>query len=243
MVNRINRIRIFFILVGFAVVTGACGPTFAEATITGKVSFEGEVPAAKPINFGAEKQCAAAHGDKMPVVEDLVVNPNNTVKWALVYVKEGADGQYTAPAEPATIDQKGCLFAPHAMAVMAGQKVIFRNDDAVLHNVRSLSKVNKAFNIAQPIQGMTTTKTFPEPEIGVKLRCDVHFWMASYIHVLKNPFFAITGDDGSFTIKGLPAGTYTLEVWHETLGIQTQAVTVGDGESKTIDFSLKKASS
>lgn len=208
------------------------------AVLSGKVVFEGEVPAPKPINFGAEKQCATMHGDKMPVAEDLVINTDKTVKWALVYVKTGAQAS-PAPAEAVEIDQKGCIFAPHAAVARAGQKVIFKNSDAILHNVRSESKVNKAFNIAQPVQGMTTAKTFAQPEIGIKIRCDVHFWMASFIHVFDHPFYAVTGDDGSYEIKDLPAGTYTIEVWHEKLGAQTAEVTVTESETKTADFTLK----
>lgn len=209
------------------------------ATLSGKVAFEGEAPAPAAINFGAEKQCATMHGDKMPVNEDIVINPNHTVKWALVHVKDAPASP--PPAEAVEIDQKGCMFVPHVAVARAGQKVIVKNSDAVLHNVRSETKLNKAFNIAQPIQGMTTTKTFENPEIGVRMRCDVHFWMVSYVHVLNHPFYAVTGDDGSYAIKDLPAGTYTLEVWHEKLGTQTQSVTLAEGGSQTIDFTLKKA--
>ena len=220
--------------------TNVAPQTAQAAVLSGKVAFEGEVPAPKPINFGAEKQCAMMHGDKMPIIEEVVINPNKTVKWATVYVKEGAAAS-AAPAEALEINQKGCMFLPHVAVARAGQKVIFKNSDTVLHNVRSESKVNKAFNIAQPIQGMTSTKTFAEPELGIKIRCDVHFWMASFIHVLNHPFYAVTGDDGSFEIKDLPAGTYTVEVWHEKLGTQSTQVTVTDSETKTTDFTLKIA--
>ncbi len=222
-----------------ACVLAGAGPMAAQAAVlSGKVAFEGEAPAPKPLNFGAEKQCAMMHGDKMPVAEDLVVNPNQTVKWALVYVKAGAPAS-PAPAEPIEINQKGCMFVPHVTVARSGQKVIFKNSDPVLHNIRTESKINKLFNIAQPIQDMTTAWTFAQPEIGIKMRCDVHFWMASYIHVLDHPFYALTGDDGSYQIKDLPAGTYTVEVWHEKLGTQTAEITVAEGETKTSDFTLK----
>lgn len=215
-------------------------PVYAGGTVSGKVVFEGTPPSAKPINFGAEKQCAMMHGDKIPMNEDIVVNANGTLKSALVYVKEGVAAA-AAPTEPVVIDQKGCVFSPHVSVAMAGQKVIFRNDDSVLHNVRSVSKTNKAFNIAQPIQGMETTKVFDQPEIGIPMRCDVHFWMAAYLHVLNHPYFAVTGEDGSFTLKDLPPGNYTIEVWHEKLGTQTMEITVADGETKNAEFTLKQA--
>lgn len=212
------------------------------AEINGKVAFEGEAPVPKPLNFGAEKQCATLQGDKIPVSEDLIVNSNKTVKWALVYIKAGAPASDApAPGEAVEIDQKGCLFEPHVVVARTGQKVIFKNSDPLLHNVRSESKVEKPFNIAQPIQDMTTVKTFIQPEIGIKMRCDVHFWMNSYIHVLDHPFYALTGDDGSYQIKDLPPGTYTVEVWHEKLGTQTAEMTVGEDETKTSDFTLKSS--
>lgn len=132
-----------------------------EATITGKVVFKGTPPPPKPINFGAERQCALAHGDKTPNYEELVINSNGAVKGALLYIKEDISGNYSTPAEPVTIDQKGCIFIPHVSAVMVGQPVKFLNDDALLHNVRTVSKINPAFNVAQPIQGMSTDKKFP----------------------------------------------------------------------------------
>lgn len=220
--------------------TGVSLRSAQAAVLSGKVAFEGEVPATKPINFGAEKQCAMMHGDKMPVNEELVISADKAVQWATVYIKEGAPAS-PAPAEALEIDQKGCVFHPHVAVARAGQKVVFKNSDAVLHNVRSESKANKAFNIAQPVQGMTTAKTFTEPELGIKMRCDVHFWMISYVHVLDHPYYAVTGPDGRFEIKDLPAGTYTVEVWHEKLGTQTAQVTVADDETKTADFTLKIA--
>ncbi len=234
---KVNKNLFAWFFVAFIAMMGSTSISHA-ATLTGKVAFEGTAPEPKPINFGAEKQCASMHGDKMPVDESIIVNTNKTVKWALVYVKD-VKGEFKAPETAAEMDQNGCTFSPHALAVMKGQKITFKNGDPVLHNVRANSKINKAFNIAQPIQGMKRTKSFAEAEIGIQMRCDVHFWRSSYIHVLSHPFFAITGDDGSYTIKDLPAGAYTVEVWHEKLGTQTAQITVTDGETKTSDFTLK----
>lgn len=209
----------------------------AGAGVTGKVMYQGEPVPQKSINFGAEKQCALMHGDKMPLAEEIVVNSNGTLKSALVYIKEEVPNTQ-APTTSVAVDQHGCVFSPHVAAAMVGQPVDFINSDALLHNVRTVSKANKLFNIAQPVQGMKTTKKFDQPEVGIQLRCDVHFWMVSYLHVLPHPYFAVTGEDGSFSIQGLPAGTYTLELWHEKLGTQSQTITVQEGESKAIDFSV-----
>ena len=210
------------------------------ATLSGKVNFKGEAPAVTPISFGAEKQCADLNGGKLVLPQDFVVNPNASLKWVLVYIKEGVQPSAEVPAQPAEIDQNGCMFIPHAIAVRVGQKVNIKNGDPVLHNIRNESKNIKIFNIAQPIQGMTTTRVFDKPEVGMKLRCDVHFWMAGYVHVMDHPYYALTGEDGSFKIENLPAGTYTLEAWHEKLGVQAQTITVTADEQKTMDFTFEK---
>lgn len=232
--------RGLFWMVGIALAGAPCTAFAQGGSVEGKVNFTGTPPAPQPINFGAEKQCAVMHGDKAPLQEDLVVNGNGTVKWALVYVKEGVTGTFEAPKDPVVVDQNGCVFSPHASAALVGQTVRFVNSDTLLHNVRTESKLGQSFNIAQPIQGMKTEKLFKQQEIGVKVRCDVHFWMAAYLHILSHPYFAVTGDAGGFVIKDLAPGTYTVEVWHEKLGTQTQTVTVAEGESKTVDFELKK---
>jgi len=215
---------------------------FAEpnqgATIRGTVVFSGRAPAPKPVEFGAEKQCALLHGNNPPYAEDLVVNANGALKWTLVYVANEVPGDVAPPTEPLIFDQKGCLFSPHVGAVMVGQPIEVRNSDPVLHNVRAQSKAGQSFNIAQPVQGMKTTKTFKKPEIGIPLKCDVHFWMTAYLHVLSNPFFAITGADGTFTIEGLSPGTYTLAAWHEKLGEQTHTVIVQEGQRATVTFTF-----
>ncbi len=229
--------KFWTVVVGMTLMVLAPVPARAEGgTVSGKVVFEGQAPAPQPIHFGAERQCALMHGDKMPVNEDLVVNPNGTVRWTLVYVKEGVTGPYTAPDEAVVIDQVGCVFVPHAAAAMKGQKVTFKNSDPVLHNVRDMPKMSKAFNIAQPVQGMTTTKTIDTAETGIQLRCDVHFWMRSYLHVLDHPFYAVTGEDGTFELKGLPPGDYVIEAWHEKLGTRTASVKIEEGKGATADL-------
>jgi len=113
------------------------------------------------------------------------------------------------------------------------------NSDATLHNINAKPTANTSFNIAQPVKGMKTTKKFTKPEIMVKFKCNVHPWMSAYAGVLDHPFFGVSDEQGAVTIAGLPAGTYTLEAWHETFGTQTQSVSVGDGETTSVEFTFK----
>ena len=207
-----------------------------SASITGTVDVTGNIPAPVKIKMAADPACAQAHKDAVNV-QDIVAN-NGKLQNALVYVKEGVSGTFPAPAETVKLEQNGCLYSPHVFGIQAGQKLEIINDDATLHNINCQAKTNKKFNIAQPTKGMKSTKMFEQPEVPVPFKCNVHPWMTAYAGVFSHPFFAVSGPDGSYTIKGLPAGTYTVEVWHEKLGTQTQKVTVADGESKQVAFSL-----
>ena len=211
---------------------------FAGGSVTGSAAFSGTAPAKTEISMAADPTCAAAHTEPT-FTEEAVVNSNNTLKNVFVYVKTGLEGQtFPATATPATLDQNGCHYNPHVTGVMVGQPLEIINSDTTLHNVHSMAKESKEFNLGMPIKGMKIKKTFEKPEIMVKMKCDVHPWMSAYVGVLSHPFFAVTGEDGSFAIKDLPAGTYTLEAWHETFGVQTAEVTVAEGQAATASFSF-----
>jgi len=136
------------------------------------------------------------------------------------------------------IDQDGCLYHPRVFGVMAGQPIEIRNSDPVLHNIKAVPTANRGFNISQPGQGMKTTRTFSTAEIMVPLECNVHGWMNAFVGVMSHPFFATSGPDGSFSIQGLPAGTYELEAWHEKLGTRTLSVTVAENGTAAAEFSF-----
>jgi plastocyanin len=206
--------------------------------ITGKVSFEGDAPKSSRLMMNADPVCVKQHKD--PVFgEEVVVNKNGTLKNVLIYVKDGLGGKkFEPPASKITFDQKGCQYSPHVLGIQTGQELEVRNSDPTLHNVHSLSKENSQFNVAQPKVGMKLVKKFDKPET-FKVKCEVHTWMGAYIGVFPHPFFAVTGDDGSFSLKKLPAGEYTIEAWHEKYGTQTMKVTVGASDTKTADFKYK----
>ncbi len=209
------------------------------ASVKGSVAFAGAAPAPKTVNMAADPTCAALHKTPQPD-EDLVVNSNNTLKNVFVYVKTGLEGKtFPAPAEPVSFDQNGCHYVPHVVGVMVGQPFQIINSDSTLHNVHSLAKESKQFNLGMPIKGMKIKKTFEKPEIMAKVKCDVHPWMHAYVGVLSHPFYAVSGDDGSFEIKDLPPGKYTLEAWQETLGTKTVEITVPDsGDTAPVQFSF-----
>lgn len=212
-------------------------------TIKGKVVFKGAPPKPKEVSAAAMKaadaKCAALHKGKALQMQEIAVNKEGMLKWVLVYLKSGAKGNFKPQAKPVVVNQINCEFIPHVIVAQVGQPVEFRNSDPLLHNIRANSKQGQSFNIAQPVKGMKQVRKFNKPELGIQLRCDVHWWMTGYLHVLLHPFFAVTGDDGSFVIKDVPAGTYTVAAWHEKLGEQTKKVKVKPGETVQVEFVFK----
>ena len=138
------------------------------------------------------------------------------------------------------LDQKGCHYAPHVFGIQVGQPLRDRQQRRhAAQRARRSPMSNQEFNTGQPIQGMKMTHTFSTKEVMVPFKCDVHDWMNAWVGVLDHPFYAVTGADGTFSLKGLPPGTYTIEAWHEKLGTQTQMVTIGPKETKDVAFTFK----
>jgi hypothetical protein len=174
----------------------------------------------------------------MPL-EDVLLGAGGALQDALVFVQSGVSGNFPPPKTPAVLDQVGCHYVPHLVALMAGQPLLIKNSDNTLHNIHPLPKVNTPFNIGMPIKGMTQTKVFTKPEPPFHVKCDVHPWMGANIAVLNHPFFGVTNAQGMVQLKNLPAGTYTVQSWHEKYGSQFQQVTVGAADQKQITFTYK----
>jgi plastocyanin len=221
---------------------GAVAPA-GGGTITGTVSFSGTPPQNPAIDMSEEPSCQQKHGGAAR--DPQVVVTDGKLANVFVYVKSGlpAGRTYPAPSSAAVLDQDGCLYEPRNFGVMVGQPIEIKNSDPVLHNIKAVPTKNRGFNISQPSQGMTTRRTFATEEIGVPLECNVHGWMHASVTVLNHPFFASTGRDGSFTIQGLPAGTYEIEARHEKLGTRTQSVTVPEGGTATAALTFGAAAS
>jgi plastocyanin len=228
------------LLAGTAVIVALATAGAFAADVTGTVKLDGQAPGGKKIKMDADPFCAEAHADTPAKTEEVLVDEQGMLRNVFVYVKTGLEGKtFEPPKTPVEIDQHGCMYTPRVFGMQAKQPLKIKNDDDTLHNVHALPTKSKEFNIGQPNKGMETTRTFAEPEVMVKFKCDVHPWMAAYVGVLPHPFFSTTGADGAFAIKGLPAGTYEIEAWHEKYGTQTQKITVADGEAKALAFTFK----
>ncbi len=207
--------------------------------ITGKIYFHGQKPQIHPINMGKDSVCATLHtGSIYP--QDGDVNADGTLPNAFIYVKHSsATLSSTPPRNPVTLTQKGCEYEPHVLGVMVGQPFEVINLDPTTHNIHVMAKTNREWNVSQQPGSPSVVRKFQHPEVMIPVRCNVHPWMKAYIGVLDNPFYAVTGNDGSFTIKGLPAGNYTIEVWTAAFGTQERNLVVHTGESTTADFTFE----
>ena len=209
------------------------------ATITGKVAFEGTAPVMRTLDMSAVPACSRAHTTPQKS-EEVIVNPNNTVRNAFVWVKDGLpDKNWQVPTTPVMLEQTGCMYKPHVFGVMAGQNIEIKNSDPTNHNIHPQPQTNQDWNESQAPGSEDKMKSFPRQEVMIPIHCQVHNWMKAFVGVVSHPFFAVTGDDGTYTIKGLPPGTYTIQVWQEKFGAQEQKITVGAKDSKPLDFTIK----
>ena len=216
--------------------------------VTGIVKFVGEKPPVKPLaNILGNAFCNAAGQGKAPLEEKWVFGRNgdhDTFVNVLVYVAKGLEGKkFTPPTTPAVLDQTCCVYTPHVLGVMVGQTLQIRNSDATLHNVMGNLKANKSFNEGMAVKGGVMEKVFQNAEFKADFRCFMHPWMVAYVHVLEHPFYAVTGLDGTFTLKGLPPGEYEIAAMHESSRFEVAparaTVVIKAGESKTVEFVFK----
>jgi hypothetical protein len=211
------------------------------ATVTGKVAFDGTAPKVSTIDMSDKPDCMKYHNGQPVKSQEVVVNGNGTLKNVFVWVKAGLPvKQWKIPTASVPLDQHGCMYEPHVLGVMTGQNIEIKNDDPQTnHNIHPAATVNGDFNQSQSPGTPPIMKTYARQEVLIPVKCNVHPWMRAYIGVVSHPFYAVTGDDGTFTIKGLPPGTYTIEMVHEKYGKQEQQVTVGAKDNKTADFTVK----
>lgn len=207
--------------------------------IAGKVNFSGNPPQLRPILMSKDPVCASEQsGAALP--EDGRVNANSTLPNAFVYISKGSgDLSVPPPTTPVTLTQKGCRYEPHILGIQVGQRLEVVSDDPTTHNIHIMPKMGHDWNVTQQPGSEPVSTKFTHAEIMVPVHCNVHNWMQAYVGVVTNPYYAVTGDSGGFTIKGVPPGEYTLSVWTATFGTQERQVTVRAGQYATADFTFE----
>jgi plastocyanin len=207
--------------------------------VAGRVMYEGEAPDNPIIRPASDPFCLreTPPGTRF---ESVVVDEGGGLDNVFIYITDRfGQYQFDIPTEPVKLDQVGCVYTPHVVGVRAGQPLEVTNSDDTLHNVNAMSQNNTSFNVGQSVRGQKNTTTFTVRDVMVRFKCDVHPWMSAYAGVVEHPYFAVTSGGGRFELKNVPAGTYTIEAWHERLGTQTQTVTIGENESREIGFTFK----
>ena len=207
------------------------------ATVSGMVSFSGDAPRFPPLNMSAEPDCIELHGGRVP--SDRVLINDGKVQDVLVWISKGLEGKrFPVRSDMVNLDQKGCIYKPHVVAVQMGQALNITNSDPTTHNVHPLPRENREWNKSQTSGAPAIDYTFPRAELKIAVKCNIHPWMQAYIHVIEHPYFAVTDAEGKFEIGNLPPGTYTLQAVHERLGEQESQITVGASESQQVDFAF-----
>lgn len=224
---------------GFALFHSANTVNGASAgQVTGTVKLDGTAPHQRGIDMSKDPSCSAAHKDKPVTTENVVVGANGELANVVVYVSQGLAGNEVVSSQPVQLEQKGCQYFPHVVAVDAGQHMKIVNDDQALHNIHPQPTKNPAWNKSQMPGGPALDVAWTNEEIPIAVKCNVHPWMQAYIVVVKGPY-SVSDNSGSFKLENLPPGNYTLTAWQETYGTQTQNVTVASGKPTVVSFTFK----
>jgi hypothetical protein len=221
----------------FALALACLTSTAYAGSVKGTVLFEGEPPAQETLKRDSDPKCSKEKTD------EAVVVTKGKLRDVVVRIKNGTAGKHTAPATPVLLDQKDCMYTPRVVGIVAGQKLLVRNSDNTFHNVWGQVASKDVFNKPQAPKAadLNLDPSEAKPDSVVELKCGVHGWMHAYVAVQDHPFFAVTSNDGTFVIKDLPKGTYTLEAWHPTLGAKSMQIEIGKGKRAdvTARFSYK----
>lgn len=259
--RKINAIPVFICAMAVVLMLSGCGskqsqessqPTVpaepvltldptTTGSISGKVVLEGAPPKPKTIDMGAEAACVQEHSTPVEFPE-VVTGAHGALANVAVYVKSGLGNyHFDAPKDPVILGQKGCMYDPHVLALMVNQPMQVVNDDPVLHNIHVVARDNRSWNRSETAGMEPFAETFSRPELAVVIKCNVHPWMRAFAFIFNHPYFEVTTKTGSFELKNLPPGTYTIEAWQEKYGVQDQTVTIGPKEAKAISFTFKAA--
>ncbi len=194
-------------------------------TIAGTIHFDGSVPEQSVLQLGGWSECAAQHEGTVYAGDVLV--RDGRLQNALVYIKGGlGERVFAVPEKPVENNQKGCVFLPRIMALQVDQPIRYLNSDPMAHNVHGLPRNSSQWNFSLGLKGTSRNVTVEAEEVGIEVKCDIHGWMRSYLGVFDHPYFALSSTDGSFRLRNVPPGEYTIEAWHERFGVQSQKISL-----------------
>jgi hypothetical protein len=231
------------VVAAVAAIVGEQVKAAGEGTITGTVKLSGTAPHMKGIDMSKDPYCVSQHKDSPVKLENVVVGANRGLENVVLYISEGLSSAAASavPSQEPEFDQKGCMYTPHVMAVDADQKFKVVTSDQTTHNIHPLPAPgtgNIGWNKSQPPGAPPIVSSWKNQEIAIPVKCNIHPWMHGWHVVVKGPY-AVTDDNGNFTIKNVPAGSYTVSAWQEEYGTQTAKVTVAGGQSAKADFTFK----
>jgi plastocyanin len=207
-------------------------------SVTGTILFTGAPPKIKAISMVTVPNCAKMHSAPA-MTEEFVPGDNGTLQNVVVYL-QGDFSAYSFPAAsaPVQVEQEGCTYSPHVVAVMTGDPLAVTNKDAVTHNINAMSQVRQGWNETQMRGGEPIVRRFAKEEIPIIVKCNMHPWMRFYLAVVDHPYFQVAGKDGQFALRNVPPGTYTLTAWHETFGVKKQTVVVQPKQEQKVSFTF-----
>ena len=222
------------------IAAGLLSSNASAGTVRGTVKFQGDRPARQVLRVAGDKVCEALTAKNPPVLEEVVVNENSTLRNVVVYISKGwpDDAPKKSPGSRQTIVQQNCQFYPHVLAVQSGQEVEIQSRDETLHNVNILPKNNPRFNKTSFGKDSPALLKFEKPELAIKVKDDIHPWMVAWVAVFDHGDFAVTGEDGTFQIPDLPPGEYVINAWHEKFGQTETPVIVGQDGATDVVFNF-----
>jgi hypothetical protein len=225
-------------------VHGSAAPAYqvdplTAGSISGTIRYVGKRPLPKKIDMSGDPACVEAHHGNGSD-ESLVVSSKGGLANAFVYVKSGLEGKtFATPSTPVALDQNGCWFRPRVLGIQTNQALQITNSDPVTHSIHPMAQINREWNHSQGAGEPPLARKFAGVEVMIHVKCNIHSWMQAYIGVVDNPYFAVSGEDGSYRIGNLPPGIYNVAIWQEKLGTQEQQVTLAPHSNRQVDVTFK----